>query len=136
MIRQLAAIMSAACIATPLMAETVSLETPMTRIFACRGAGTTMEVYIPQDIAVDRNVETDGLEKPLTGVYLVDMTKAERGKLLIPVKVSSTADKKAITVDQDLSGVKPATIPIKGGKVDFDKRFGAGATCGAYNSYK
>ncbi|MGC2775100.1 MAG: hypothetical protein WA418_05605 [Bradyrhizobium sp.] len=136
MIPRLAAIVSAALMATPAMAESVSVETPMTRIFACRSADGPMEVYIPQDIAVDRNVQADGLEKPVTGLFIQDMTKAERGKLVVPVRVSSTADRKAILVDQDLAGGKPTIIPIGGGKVDFSLRFGRGANCGAYNSYK
>ena len=44
------------------------------------------------------------------------------------------ADKKTVIVDQYTRGLPPTRIPVAGGTVDFDQRFGTAAKCGPFRS--
>ena len=70
---------------------------------------------------------------PLIGYYALDLSGANKGKPLEPVKVSMTADGKTVIVDQYTRGLPPTRIP-GGGIVDFDQRFGTGANCGPFQA--
>jgi hypothetical protein len=48
--------------------------------------------------------------------------------------VSMTADGKTVIVNQHTRGLPPTKIPVGGGTVDFDQRFGTGAKCGPFQS--
>jgi hypothetical protein len=48
------------------------------------------------------------------------------------VKVSMTADGKTVIVDQYTRKLLATRIPVSGGIVDFDQRFGTGAKCGPF----
>jgi len=48
--------------------------------------------------------------------------------------LSLTADKRTLIVDQFTRQLPPTRIPVVGGTVDFDKRFGEKAKCHAFNS--
>jgi hypothetical protein len=68
------------------------------------------------------------------GYYTLDLTGANKGKSLEPVKVSMTADGKTVIVNQYTRGLPPTRIPVDGGTVDFDQRFGTQAKCGPFQS--
>jgi hypothetical protein len=113
----------------------VFLDVPMTRIFACKGADATMEVYVPQSLVLKRNIEKAGLGGTVNGLYALDLSDAQKGKVIEPVRLRSTKDNKAIVMEQfTRKGLKPATIPIAGGTLDFDQRFGAKVECAPFGS--
>ncbi len=108
----------------------VFLDVPMTRIFACQGTDAKMEVYIPQSLVLKRNIEKLGLGGTVNGLYALDLTEAQKGKVVEPVRLRSTKDNKSIVLEQfTRKGLKPATIPMAGGTLDFDQRFGTKAAC-------
>jgi len=106
----------------------------MIRVLACKGEDARMEVYLPQSIALDPAKLKTALAKPVIGYYTLDLTSAGKGKPLEPVKVSMTGDGKTVIVDQYTRGLKPTHIPVAGGTVDFDQRFGTGAKCDAFGT--
>jgi hypothetical protein len=118
------------CPAAPSIAGGIFLDVPMTRIFVCKGPDAAMEIYVPQSLVLKRNIERAGLGGTVNGLYVLDLTAAGKGKVMEPVRLRSTKDNKAMTVEQfTRKGLKPATIPIAGGKLDFDQRFGTEAQC-------
>jgi hypothetical protein len=70
------------------------------------------------------------LAQPVIGYYALDLSDANKGKPLEPVKVSMAADGK--TVNQYTRGLPPTRIPVHGGSVDFDRRFGTQAKCAPF----
>ena len=109
----------------------VFLDVPMTRIFVCNGPDATMEIYAPQSLVLKRNIEKQGLGGTVTGLYALDLTGSKKGKVVEPVRLRSTKDNRSIVMEQfTRKGLKPATIPLAGGALDFDQRFGANAKCG------
>jgi hypothetical protein len=106
----------------------------MIRMLACEGPDAKMEVYIPQSIAFDRDTLKRALAEPVIGYYTLDLTEANKGKPLEPVKVSMSADGKTVTVNQYTRGLPPTRIPVTGGTVDFDQRFGTSAKCGPFQA--
>jgi hypothetical protein len=72
--------------------------------------------------------------RPTIGYDTLDLTPFGKGKPLEPVRVSVSPDKKAIIINQYTRGHPPTRIPIGGGTVNFDSRFGTQAKCGACNS--
>ena len=68
------------------------------------------------------------------GYYALDLSEANKGKSLEPVKVSMTPDGKTVIVNQYTRGLSPTRIPVGGGTVDFDQRFGTGAKCGPFQA--
>ena len=117
-------------LASPVLAGGVFLDVPMTRIFVCQGTDAKMEIYAPQSLVLKRNIEKLGLGGTVTGLYALDLSEAQKGKVIEPVRLRSTRDNKAITVDQfTRKGLKPTTVPMAGGSLDFDPRFGTQAKC-------
>jgi hypothetical protein len=106
----------------------------MIRMLACEGPDAKTEVYIPQSIAFDRDALKRALAEPVIGHYTLDLTDANKGKALEPVKVSMSADGKTVTVNQYTRGLPPTRIPVTGGTVDFDQRFGTSAKCGPFQA--
>jgi hypothetical protein len=104
----------------------------MIRMLACEGPDAKMEVYLPQSI--ETSDASRALIQPVIGYYTLDLTQANKGKVLEPVKVSLTADKKTVIVDQYTRKLPATRIPVSGGIVDFDQRFGTGAKCGAFRA--
>jgi hypothetical protein len=118
---------------TPSRAGGVFLDVPMTRIFFCKGQDATMEIYLPQSLLLKRNIEKQGLGGTVNGLYALDLSEANKGKVLEPVRLRSTKDNKSMVLDQfTRKGLKPATIPLAGGTLDFDQRFGTNARCEAF----
>jgi hypothetical protein len=118
---------------SPSIAGGVFLDVPMTRIFACQGPDAKMEIYIPQSLVLKRNIEKQGLGGTVNGLYALDLTEAEKGKVVEPVRLRSTKDNRSVVLEQfTRKGLKPATIPLAGGTLDFDQRFGTGARCESF----
>jgi hypothetical protein len=104
----------------------------MTRVLACDGVDAKMEVYLPQSL-VTKGYQAVRKMKPTIGWYTLDLTSAEKGKVMEPVRVSMSTDGKTVTVNQYTRGLPPTAIPVAGGTVDFDQRFGTKAKCGPFN---
>ena len=99
------------------------------RMIACKANGALMEVYLRQSVVLaPRGGMAAG--QTVDGYYTLDLTEFNKGKGLEPVHVTMSADKKFVTVDQYTRGLSPTRIPVGGGTVDFDHRFGLDAKCG------
>ena len=125
-------LLTALCaLAAPAAAKDPGREAYMIRVMKCAGDDASMEIYLPQS----RVFGSDILAMPPTiGWYALDLTGAMKGKPLEPVRLSISPDKKFLIVDQYTRGLKPTRIPVDGGTVDFDQRFGTNAKCGALNT--
>jgi hypothetical protein len=119
-------------LAYPAAAKDPGQEAYMIRILACSGPDAKMEVYVPQSI--ETSDAGRALAHPVIGYYALDLTEANKGKVLEPVMVSLTADKKTVIVDQYTRKLPTTRIPVNGGTVDFDQRFGTGAKCGPFRA--
>ncbi|WP_245302100.1 hypothetical protein [Bradyrhizobium sp. LTSP885] len=104
----------------------------MIRMLACEGDGVRMEVYLPQSVVFADPGMRAG--QTVAGYYTLDLTAANKGKGLEPARITMSADKKTVIVDQFTRGLPPTHIPVGGGTVDFDKRFGTGAKCGPFQA--
>jgi hypothetical protein len=131
-------VIAAACLSVACSSQAFAADpgesSYMIRVIACKGDDARMEVYLPQSIALDPDKWKSALAKPVIGYYTLDLTGAGKGKPLEPVKVSMTSDGKTVIVDQYTRGLKPTRIPVGGGTVDFDQRFGTGAKCEAFGT--
>jgi hypothetical protein len=71
----------------------------MIRMMVCTQDGSpNMEVYLPQSIVFGKKPLVEALAHPVIGYYTLDLTDANKGKPLEPVKVSMTADGKTVIV--------------------------------------
>jgi hypothetical protein len=116
----------------PATAKDPGQDAYMIRMLSCKGTDATIEVYIPQSIALNGAALARALAQPVIGYYTLDLSEANKGKPLEPVKVSMTADGKTVIVDQYTRKLPATRIPVSGGIVDFDQRFGTGAKCGPF----
>jgi hypothetical protein len=121
-----------AVFATQAAAKDPGQEASMIRVLACEGPDAKMEVYVPESVVFGSNGKASALERPVIGYYTLDLTEANKGKMLEPVRVSLSADKKTVIVDQYTRKLPPTRVPVAGGTVDFDKRFGTAAKCGPF----
>jgi hypothetical protein len=122
-------------VSDPAAAKDPGQEAYMTRLFSCTGTDANMEVYLPQSVVFNNSTPlVRALAKPVIGYYTLDLTSESKGKSLEPVKVSMTADGKTVIVNQYTRKLPPTSIPVGGGTVDFDQRFGTGANCGPFHS--
>jgi hypothetical protein len=101
----------------------------LTRVLQCKNADARVELYLPEAAARGGN-DWRALEKTTAGYYALDLSDAGKGKPLEPVRVTLSKDKRGLIVDQYTRGLPPSTVPLKGGKVSFDKRFAENMTCG------
>jgi hypothetical protein len=99
------------------------------RMLVCHAEGTMIELYLPQSIVFGKKPLAQALARPVIGYYTLDLSDINKGKPLEPVKVSMTADGKTVIVNQYTRGLPPTRIPVEGGTVDFDHRFGEQAKC-------
>ena len=123
-------------LSAPAIAKDPGREAYMIRMLACEGPDAKMEVYIPQSIVFGRAPLARALAQPVIGYYALDLSAANKGKPLEPVKVSIAADGETVIINQYMRGLPPARIPLRGGTVDFDQRFGTGAKCGPFGSHE
>ena len=93
-----------------------------------------MEVYIPEAVWSGTGVANARLDAEVTGAYALDLTGAGKGKMLEPVHVQYSKDRKAVIVDQYTRKLPPTQIAVTGATVDFDQRFATGAKCGPFNA--
>ena len=131
--RGLAGFVAAAVVSTSASAATLpDNDVWLVRMMACNGQGVTMEIYLPQPVVYAKG----GMRASQTaaGYYTLDLTDANKGKNLEPVRVTMGADKKFITVNQYTRKLPPTRIPVGGGTVDFDQRFAKGAKCGPFQA--
>ena len=120
---------------TPTHAKDRDMSGSMTRMLACAGEDAKMEVYLPDSVIGMRvTPEAQALAQPVIGYYTLDLTEENKGKSLEPVKVSMTADGKTVIINQYTRGLPVTRIPVGGGTVDFDHRFGTKAKCGPFQS--
>lgn len=105
----------------------------MRRVLVCAGPDASMEVYLPQSVVKGSGPDNVDLSKPVAGLYALDLSAAGKGKVLEPVRVSKADDGDTIVVDQFTRGLPPTRIPVGGGIVDFDNRFGTKAHCAMFN---
>jgi hypothetical protein len=122
----------AAAFTIPAVAKDPGEGAWMIRMLACEGPDARMEVYVPQSVAFGTTPIERALLQPVIGYYALDLTGANKGKPLEPVKVSMTPDGKTVIVNQYTRGLPPTRIPVGGGIVDFDRRFGTEAKCGPF----
>ena len=102
----------------------------MIRMMVCTQQNSpNMEIYLPQSIVFGKKPLAEVLAHPVIGY---DLTGANKGKSLEPVKVSISADGKTVIVNQYTRGLPPTRIPAGGGTVDFDHRFASEAKCGPF----
>jgi hypothetical protein len=123
-------------LAVPAAANDPGQEAYMTRVLSCKGSDADMEVYILQSIASKGPGLARALAQPVIGYYTLDLSEAGKGKPLEPVKISMTADGKTVIVNQYTRKLPPTRIPVGGGTVDFDQRFGTGAKCGPFQAHE
>lgn len=123
-----------AALVGPARAKDPGEDAYMLRVLSCAGPDASMEVYIPESIALDIKGMVRALQQPVIGYYTLDLTPYNKGKPLEPVKISMTADGKTVIVNQYTRGLPPTRIPMAGGTVDFDRRFGSGAKCGPFQA--
>jgi hypothetical protein len=117
---------------TPAVAEDPGEGAWMIRVLACEGPDARMEIYVPQSVVSGTTPIARALMKPVIGYYALDLSDTNKGKPLEPVKVSMTPDGKTVIVNQYTRGLPPTRIPVGGGTVDFDRRFGTKAKCGPF----
>ena len=111
--------------------QAFAAEVAMRRVFSCVGPDAKMEIYVPESLLSGLGVQNAKLDKQATGAYSLDLTDAGKGKMLEPVHVQYSNDKKSVIVTQYTRG--PTTIAVGGATVDFDQRFGTQAKCGPFN---
>ena len=134
MLRVVQLIVVLVLLASPASAKDPGQEAYMIRMLACEGPDAKMEVYLPQSVVFERDGRMRALDRPVIGYYALDLTAANKGKPLEPVRVSLSADKKSLIVDQYTRRLPATRIPVAGGTVDFDNRFGTGAKCGPFQA--
>jgi hypothetical protein len=112
-------------------------EVAMRRVLSCVGPDANMdanmEVYLPETLLAGTGVKNAKLDKQVTGAYSLDLSEAGKGKMLEPVHVRYSADRKAVIVEQYTRKLPPTAIAVAGATVDFDQRFGTSAKCGPFN---
>ena len=116
----------------PAAAKDPGDEAYMIRMLACEGPDAKMELYLPQSIVFGSTTLAKALAQPVIGYYALDLSDANKGKPLEPVKVSMAANGKTVIVNQYTRGLPPTRIPVNGGTVDFDQRFGTQAKCAPF----
>jgi len=109
----------------PAAAQDPGKEAWMIRMLACEGPDAKMEVYLPQELDLDGG-------QPVIGYYALDLTAANKGKPLEPVRMRLSSDQQTVIMEQYTRGLPPTRIPVAGGTVDFDHRFGTAAQCGPF----
>jgi hypothetical protein len=117
----------------PATARDLSRNAYLTRVMKCAGVDATMELYLPRSILSGGSASFVSM-RPTIGWFGLDLSAALKGKSLEPVHISVSFDKKALIVDQYTRKLPATRVPLTGGVVDFDQRFGTNANCEALGS--
>jgi hypothetical protein len=114
-----------------LIASQLSAQEAYNRVFLCDGDGVKMEIYIPESASRDFALK-DG--RPVLAWYALDLSDPDlnKGKSLEAVLVRYAQDKRALILYQFTRGLPLTVIPMAGGVVNFDNRFGSDAKCGPF----
>ena len=115
-----------------LIASQLSAQEAYRRVFLCNNDDdATMEIYLPESAVRDFGLK-DGL--PVLGFYALDLSDPDlnKGKSLEAVLVRYAQDKRALILYQFTRGLPLTAIPMAGGVVNFDNRFGEDAKCGPF----
>ena len=136
MMKKQLALMTILCgLTMPAAASDPGVDAYMIRIMKCVGSDASMEIYLPQSLVFKGGTAVLSMA-PMIGWYSLDLSAALKGKPLEPVRISISSDKKTLILDQYTRGLPLTRIPITGGTVDFDRRFGTRAKCSKLNSQK
>jgi hypothetical protein len=103
------------------------------RVVTCKGPDAAMEIYIPETAVTGRGADNISMPVNANGFLAVDLTEALKGKHLEPIHVRLSGDRKFLIVEQYLRDYPGTRIPVGGGTVDFDNRFGTHAVCTPLN---
>lgn len=122
---------AAAGLMASLIASQLSAQEAYNRVFLCDGDGVKMEIYIPESASRDFALK-DG--RPVLARYALDLSDPDlkKGKSLEAVLVRYAEDKRALVLYQFSRGLPLTVIPMGGGVVNFDNRFGSDARCGPF----
>ena len=122
---------AAAGLMASLIASQLSAQEAYNRVFLCDGDGVKMEIYIPESASRDFALK-DG--RPVLAWYALDLSDPDlnKGKSLEAVLVRYAEDKRALILYQFSRGLPLTVIPMGGGVVNFDNRFGSDARCGPF----
>lgn len=122
---------AAAGLMASLIASQLSAQEAYNRVFLCDGDGVKMEIYIPESASRDFALK-DG--RPVLAWYALDLSDPDlnKGKSLEAVLVRYAEDKRALILYQFSRGLPLTVIPMGGGVVNFDNRFGGDAKCGPF----
>jgi hypothetical protein len=109
----------------------LSAQEAYTRVFLCNNDEAKMEIYLPDSALRDSGLK-DG--RPVSGLYALDLSDPDlnKGKSLEAVLVRYAQDKRALILYQFTRGLPLTAIPMGGGVVNFDNRFGHDAKCGPF----
>ena len=118
-----------ALMASPAFAQ----QDAMVRVLACKGPDARMEVFLPHAIANGQGSIQKKLRDNVIGQYALDLTEAGKGKIVEPVRIRLSQDGKGVVVDQYTRRLPPTIVPLTGGTVNFDNRFGTRAKCEPFN---
>ena len=102
-----------------------------TRVFLCDNDDAKMEIYVPESALRDSALK-DG--RPVLAWYALDLSDPDlnKGKSLEAVLVRYAQDRRALLLYQFTRGLPLTAIPMAGGVVNFDNRFGNDAKCGPF----
>ena len=129
------ALMFAEAFSGPVAAKDPTDADWMIRMMVCTQQNSpNMEVYLPQSIVFGKKPLAEALAHPVIGYYTLDLTGANKGKPLEPVKISMTADGKTVIVNQYTRGLPPTRIPVGGGTVDLTIASPPNAKCGPFQA--
>ena len=114
-----------------LIASQLSAQEAYTRVFLCSNDDVKMEIYVPESASRDFGLK-DGV--PVLGLYALDLSDPDlnKGKSLEAVLVRYAQDKRALILYQFTRGLPLTAVPMGGGVVNFDNRFGEDAKCGPF----
>jgi hypothetical protein len=114
-----------------LIASQLSAQEAYTRVFLCNNDDAKMEIYVPESALRDSALK-DG--RPVLAWYALDLSDPDlnKGKSLEAVLVRYAQDRRALILYQFTRGLPLTAIPMAGGVVNFDNRFGHDAKCGPF----
>jgi hypothetical protein len=102
--------------------ENMAVPFDMVPIFDCASpSGAKMQIYGPRDL----NPKSDAV----LGYYALDLSQAGKNHGFKPVRLSFTKDWKSISVERFSRNADPVEIPISGGVVQFDRKWGEDTVC-------